>query len=195
MKTLEDYFFEKKQTKSDINEHLDTFVKYSQDCEVIVEMGVRAITSTWAWMLGTPKKLIGIDFNHPKHYGGNIDEVYRLAQEHNISYEFRLEDTLKCNIEECDLLFIDTWHDYSQLKKELFRHHNKVKKYIILHDTEYFGFSNEPLYSDYNSKRAETNLPKGLFPAILEFCSQNPQWYIHEKFANNNGITILKQIY
>jgi hypothetical protein len=189
MKTVKDYFLKKKSIKSDINEHLDTFLKYGKECETIVEMGVRGITSTWAWMLSNPKKLIGIDFYHPKKF--DLNEVYRLAQENNINYEFRLENTLECNIEECDLLFIDTWHDYSQLKKELFRHHNQVK-YIILHDTEFFAFKDESLYEDYNNERIENNLPKGLLAATLEFCMHFPEWFIYEKFANNNGITILK---
>jgi len=193
IKTVKDYFLEKKQEKSDINEHLDTFVRYAQECETITEMGVRGITSTWAWMMGNPKKLVGIDFYPPEKFGGDLNEVYRLAQENNINFEFRLENTLECNIEKCDLLFIDTWHDYTQLKKELFRHHNQVNKYIILHDTEFFAFKDESLYEDYTSERIENNLPKGLLSSILEFCMHHPQWYIYEKFANNNGITILKR--
>ena len=62
LKTVEDYFLEKKSIKSDINEHLDTFVRYGKECETITEMGVRGITSTWAWMMSNPKKLVGIDF-------------------------------------------------------------------------------------------------------------------------------------
>lgn len=194
MKTLIEYFEEKKNQNSDINEHLETFKKYSEECDIIIEMGVRGIVSTWGFMMGKPKKLVGIDITHPSEFGGNIGEVYRLSTENNIDYQFRLEDTLVCEIEECDLLFIDTWHDYLQLKKELNRHHNKVKKYIILHDTMSFGYNDEGDYNNYHEKRPETNLPKGLNPAISEFCNQNPNWYIHERFANNNGITILKRL-
>ena len=193
MKNLIEYFEEKKNIISDINEHLETFKKYSEECDTIIEMGVRGIVSTWAFMIGKPKKMISIDIIHPSEFGGNIEEVYRLAKENNIEYEFRLADTLTCNIENCDLLFIDTWHDYLQLKKELHRHHNRVKKYIIFHDTVSFGFKNENPYENYNEEQ-EHNLPKGLNPAINEFCLANPNWYIHERFANNNGITILKRI-
>ena len=194
MKTLNDYFEEKKNTSSDINEHLETFKRYAEECETVIEMGVRGIVSTWGFMMGKPKKLVGIDFDHPQNWGSDINEVYRLAQENNIEYEFRLQNTLTCDIEECDLLFIDTWHDYLQLKQELYRHHSKVKKYIIFHDTVSFGFKNELLYEDYSSDRKETNLPKGLVPAIDEFLSKNDDWFIYERFNNNNGLTILKRI-
>jgi hypothetical protein len=191
--TILNYYEYYKNTPSDINEHLETFKRYSSECDIIIEMGVRGITSTWGFLMGNPKKLISIDFQHPEVFGGDINEVYRVASDLGIEYEFRLEDTLKCEIERCDLLFIDTWHDFLQLKSELFRHHFKVNKYIILHDTNSYGFKDEDLYSEYDLGRQETNLPKGLIAAVDEFLFHNQDWFIFERFANNNGITILKK--
>ena len=34
-------------------------------------------------------------------------------------------------------------------------------------------------------------ITKGLGPAISEFLENNPEWYIKEKFTNNNGLTVL----
>jgi hypothetical protein len=44
-----------------------------------------------------------------------------------------------------DLLFIDTWHNYGHLKRELEFHNSNVKKYIIMHDTTLFGTYSETL--------------------------------------------------
>ena len=192
-KTIFDYYEFYKNTPSDINEHLETFQRYSSECETIVEMGVRGITSTWAFLMGQPKKMISIDFQSPEFFGGDINEVYRICNDLGIEYNFRLENTLECDIEECDLLFIDTWHDFLQLKSELYRHHSKVNKYIILHDTNSFGFRDEDLYSEYDMGRKESNLPKGLIASVDEFLFHNREWFIYERFANNNGITILKR--
>ena len=178
-------------TPSDINEHLLTFKKYAERCDTIIEFGVRGIVSTWAFLSGKPKKLVGIDITHPSHFGGNLEEITNFAKEIGVDFTFRIENTLENEIEECDLLFIDTWHDYLQLKKELFRHSKNVKKYIILHDTSSFGFRNEPFYDDYESERNDTNLPEGLVPAMMEFLYSNPEWYILEKFDHNNGICIM----
>jgi ubiquitin C-terminal hydrolase len=49
--------------------------------------------------------------------------------------------------------------------------------------------------SDRNINDVETNLPKGLWPAIEEFLYHNKNWVIWEKKANNNGLTVLKRIY
>ena len=177
---------------SDINEHLPTLKKYSEECDIVTEMGVRWIVSTWALLSGNPKKMTSIDLNHPSVFGGNIDEVYNAVNETSINFTFIESDSLKINIEPCDLLFIDTWHDYSQLKKELTRHHNNVKKYIILHDTNTFGYEDEPL--DWNNIEViETNLPKGLCPAIDEFLMTNKEWVLWERKPNNNGLTVLKK--
>jgi hypothetical protein len=178
---------------SDINEHLTTLKKYSEECDTVTEMGVRWIVSTWALLFGNPKKMTSIDLNHPSVFGGNIDDVYNAVKETSIDFTFIESDSLKINIEPCDLLFIDTWHDYLQLKQELTRHHNNVNKYIILHDTNTFGYEDEPL--DWNNIEViETNLPKGLCPAIDEFLMTNKDWILWERKPNNNGLTVLKKI-
>ena len=48
---------------SDINEHLPTLKKYAKECEHITEMGVRWVVSTYALLMGKPKKLISYDIN------------------------------------------------------------------------------------------------------------------------------------
>jgi hypothetical protein len=120
---------------SDINEHLHTLKKYTEECNTVVEMGVRSIVSTWAFLAGNPKKLISLDLYNPTKFGGNLQEVYDAVKETNIDFSFVEDSSLNYELKNCDLLFIDTWHSYLQLKMELNRHHKKVNKYIILHDT------------------------------------------------------------
>lgn len=193
MNQIDNNFDKFKNIPSDINEHFETLKRYSQECDIIIEMGVREIRSTWALLAGNPKIMRSYDFNHPSVYGGNIEEVENACDIKGIDYKFILGNTLDCVIDECDLLFIDTWHDFLQLKSELFRHHSKVNKYIILHDTNSYAFSNERLYENYETERVETNLPKGLIPAIDEFLMSNREWYIFERHSHNNGITVLKR--
>lgn len=179
-------YIESYKTPSDINEHLKTLKKYTEECDVVIEMGVRYIVSTWAFLAGNPKKLISLDLYNPAHFGGNLQEVYDGVSSTNIDFTFVEEDSLKYTIDTCDLLFIDTHHCYLQLKNELERHHSKVNKYIIIHDTLTYGYIDENCI--------ETNLPKGLCPAIDEFIFNNKNWVIWEKKINNNGLTVLKRL-
>ena len=192
-KILEKYI-QLSETRSDINEHLITLKKYTEECDTVVEMGVRRIVSTWAFLAGNPKKLVSLDLYNPEKFGGNLHEVYDAIKSTGIDYSFVEQDSLKYEMEPCDLLFIDTWHDYLQLKKELNKHQGKVNKYIIIHDTVSFGFSDESEYDDYHIPRSETNLPKGLWSAVEEFLYKNKNWIIWEQKPNNNGLTVLKRI-
>jgi len=81
--------------------------------------------------------------------------------------------TLEIEIPEVDMLFIDTDHTYEQLKGELARHGNKVKKYLVFHDTV----------------SCETEL----MPAIEEFMKANKKWKIKEHYKFNNGVLVLER--
>jgi hypothetical protein len=176
-------------TPSDINEHFPTILHYGGECEVIVEMGVRGIVSTWGWLACNPKKLTCYDLFNPSNWGGNIHDIYDTAQQHDIDFNFILGDVLKIEIEPTDLLFIDTWHAYHQLKQELKLHASKVKKYICFHDTTSYGYKDEIGFFDTK----DTN--KGIWPAIEEFLDENKnEWVLEKRFTNNNGFTIIKRI-
>lgn len=171
MSLITGYYEKERNRPSDINEHFDTIKKFASGSETITEMGVRAIVSTWALLAGLPKKMISIDIKDPSDYGGNIETVYNACKESGIDFKFIKDDTLKVSIEATDLLFIDTLHEYAQLRAELAIHGNNSKKYIILHDTE--------------------SCSKELSPAIEEFLINNPCWIKQEVHTNNNGLTVL----
>jgi len=126
--------------------------------------------------------LISYDILPVENFGIDRLELKKLAEINGTDFDFMVGDTLNIEIEETDLLFIDTYHVYQQLIVELNNHGNKSKKYIIMHDTTKFG------------ERGECNEGDGLMKAIYEFISNNPNWIIYEKFENNNGLTVLKRL-
>lgn len=188
-----DEIFEKlSKTESDINEHLPTLKAYTEECDSVVEAGVRWIVSTYAFLAGRPKEMISIDIQDPSTWKASMDPVLECAKEINCDYKFYKANILEVEIPETDLLFIDTWHSYGQLKSELALHSSKVKKYIILHDTETYKTKNENSYSDWGWK-SDYGDKQGLQPAIDEFLKEHPEWLLYEHFKNNNGLTILKR--
>lgn len=181
MDIIEQVYLNKCAAPSDINEHLPTLKKYAEECDTIIEMGVRWVVSTWALLAGRPKAMTSIDIDSPNKYKVPIEKLEEIAVSAGINYQFVQADTTKIEIEECDFLFIDTWHVYEQLKKELELHGNKAKKYLGFHDTTTFGMT------------GETAGHGGLQPAIDEFLEDNPHWKVKEVFTNNNGLTILER--
>jgi len=173
--------------KSDINEHLPIIKKYSELCDSVTEMGVRYIVSTWALLAGNPKKitcydiLTGLDMNI---FQKNLSEIELLAKKNNTEFNFIHANVLEIEIDETDLLLIDTYHEYNQMKKELELHGNKAKKFLIFHDTTTFG--------EFGETFKEPNTI-GIWYAIEEFLKDNNHWEIVEKLTNNNGLTVLKR--
>jgi hypothetical protein len=140
--------------------------------------------------MAKPKTLISIDIQHPNVFGANLHKVEELATNMGCNFNFILGNTANIEIEQTDLLFIDTWHAYKQLKMELNKHYSKVNKYIILHDTTTYEFNDE---TAYESSFGFYGDGKGLWPAVDEFLNEHKEWKIHERFINNNGLTILKK--
>jgi hypothetical protein len=166
------------KNRSDINENVHVLYNLAKECETVVEMGVRTGVSTRAF-LNTNVKLISFDIvlDH------KVQQLFDYAKKHGKDVQYIKENVLDIEIDECDLLFIDTLHTYTQLNQELKLHGNKSKKYLAFHDTHTFGLRDEV-----------GNGRKGLMTAIIEFMTTNPHWvfYIHK--TNNNGLTVLKRI-
>jgi len=162
-----------KSDATDIVEHLQTLADISAKCNHITEMGVRNVVSTWAFAAGIPKggKLVSIDIVNPDPIE-RLQEVIDFSKRKGFDFEFKLGDTTKMEIEETDMLFIDTIHEGPQLQKELDLHASKVRKYIVLHDTE--------------------SCKRELMPVIKKFIGKD--WGIRTAYSNNNGLMVLRRI-
>jgi hypothetical protein len=186
METIEDFYDYHRTQPSDIHEHLPTLARYAQGCAHITEMGVRTVVSTWAFLHARPRKLVCIDIN-----AAPLETAQRLAASNGVQLEFRQADTGddKFEIEPTDLLFIDTWHVYEHLKREFDLHAEQARRWIILHDTTTYADFGEGY--TYACATRPARRRKGLWPAIEEFLLQNRHWQLWEKYANNNGLTVL----
>ncbi len=164
--TIEEKYIELYNTPSDINEHLPILKHYADQCNHVTEMGVRGAVSLYAFLSSRAKKVVAID----------IVEGYRPPEINKL--QFICGDTTKIEIEQTDMLFIDTAHNYKQLSKELELHTGKVNKFIAFHDTETFGINGD-------------DGGKGLIYAIDELLYENKAWKILYVTHRNNGLMII----
>lgn len=193
---------------SDINEHLPTIFKYASECESIIELGVRGCVSTWALVYGLlinnkDKKSILLNDLESCNIQELLDNVNlinnSLSPKLVINYEWKNDLDLVIN-ENVDLTFIDTWHVYGQLKRELNKFSKVTNKYIIMHDTTIDAIQGETSRNGWDAKQQsiDTGIPvdeinNGLWPAVTEFLEKNTEWTLHKHFINCNGLTILKK--
>jgi hypothetical protein len=191
----------KMQIRGDIHEHLAVLREYSGRCESVIECGIFNSPSNGALMtglLGKPNNSYLL-IDTKKH----VDDTPFLeaCEREGIHARIIWQDDLVCPQEEVDLIFIDTWHIYAKLKRELDRWCSYAKKYILMHDTTVDEWDGESIRGrfDIHKQVLETGWPaeeiaKGLWPAIEEFLAAHPEWYLERRLVNNNGLTILRRV-
>jgi GT2 family glycosyltransferase/predicted Zn-dependent protease len=163
------------ETPSDIHEHLPTLYRLAKGCRHVTEFGTRTAVSTTALLHAQPAKLVCYDrVKFPQ-----VERLKALAGP--TEFVFVQKDVLWAEIEETDLLFLDTLHDYDQLAQELKLHAAKARKYIVLHDTTTFA------------EKGETEGHKGLWPAVEEFLREGT-FRLAERYTNNNGLAVLERV-
>ena len=99
-----------------------------------------------------------------------------------MDFKFVLGNSLEIDIDETDLLFIDSCHTYVHATAELKRHAGQVRKFLAFHDTTVFAFSDEG------------GGTPGLWQVIEEFLAAHPEWKLKERLTNFNGVTVLERI-
>lgn len=166
-----------------IAHYMDTLLKYGSQCEHITEFGINQVNSTWAFLNARPQKLVSIDIDLNTRSTKNVKDFegvnYWLLWAKYLSIKEQIEfqvieaDDLKIEIEETDLLFIDSKHEKKHFQSELDLHKSKIKKYLIVHDTG--------LFKDQ------------LVPVIDELV-KNKEFEIIEQFKDSPGLTVLKKI-
>lgn len=169
-----DRFEELKNVESDIYKHLNTIYKYAKNCDIGIELGCKTGSSSFALLMGL-HILYSCDVAHSDHIYQLINPYFgdRFVKYHESSFDFDV-------IEEADLLFIDSYHSYETVNKELNLHAHKIKKYIMFHDTFSFGEIGE-------------DGGEGILKAIHEFLEANTEWKIVHQVDYNNGLMIIER--
>lgn len=191
MSMIDDNYERVCKTAGDIQFHLPKIKEIATGCNHITEFGVRSVISTWVLLSARPKVMVSYDI-----VDCNVEDVTIAAIHENIEYTFIKANTCEVNIENTELLFIDTDHTYKQLKTELTLHGHKVNKYIIMHDTFTYGLKDNPPWSSNSPRVSYKNMTPnavGLQEAICEFLRENNEWGILYETQINNGLTILRK--
>jgi hypothetical protein len=186
---------------SDINEHIKTLYNYSKECTSVMELGIRGCISSWAFVKG----LLDNNNSTKKFFMNDVvscDIDYLLKSTKDLPIEVKYEWISDLDLvvnENYDLVFIDTWHIYGQLIRELKKFSKITNKYIIMHDTETYKINSEEGCGMTIEQRMEQTgftreeIVGGLQLALDEFLKENNEWEIKEVFTNNNGLTILQK--
>jgi len=161
---------------TDMHEHLPWISELTSECSHATELGVGYAQSTRGFLRQdiemhsyeiSPYDVTTQYFNDARAAGRNVT--------------LHVCSTLETEIAPTEIMLVDSYHSYEQVKGELALHADKVSKYILFHDTTLFG------------DRGQGG-EGGIWLAIQEFLDANPQWQLVERRTNNNGMTLIKRV-
>jgi hypothetical protein len=113
-------------------------------------------------------------------------------------WKFQQGDTLSgLEIPTCDLIFFDSLHTFTQLKRELALYGQKSLKYLVFHDTITFGIQ----AADGETGQYKDGWVRGKFYpevhgirlAIDEFQIEHPEWKIIYHSPESHGLLVLQR--
>lgn len=165
--SLEELYVRRCFTRHNIDKHLPLLRHLGSQCETITELGSDIGFSTTAFLASKPKRLVCVDVCiRPE-----LLEVVRWA-DRATKVELLEYSSLDVELEECDLLLIDTLHTYNQVAGELSLHGDKARKFIALHDIVSF--------------------PE-IVPAIRDWLDCHPEWIVREWSTLQSGMAVLER--
>jgi hypothetical protein len=203
---LESLYQNSLTTPSDVRDHMEDHSRLAKECEVVLEVGVRGMVSTWGMLWGlvnsgyATKKYIGVDLHYPN--GIIWRKFERACEESEVECVFLEQNDITLDLDvigDVDMLFVDALHTYCHVMYELSAFHRHVKKYITLHDTSApWGDDDEPfdvdlsIYPDWF--QCDTS-KKGVYTAVQDFLEMHStEWTMTLRKENSNGYTLLERV-
>ena len=201
---LSRHFIQAATEPNDIFEHTHMLQFYALQCGSILQLGVGNSAASYAFLYGMmfnglgQKSLRSVDIvplpQSPMH---------RLARENGLEFSHEVtEDLHMAGLQPVDLTFVDTWHVYGHLKRELQKFSPFTKKWIMIHGTETYGQLGESVWDPSRNATLEhlqggypaADIVKGLLPALEEFIAAHPDWVVETTRKSQNGMIVLKRV-
>lgn len=157
--------------------YLEILTELASQCKVVTELGINTGCATLAFLMSGCKKV----YSYNVVMSPNALKVQEAARLDGARFRLVNRDDLKTRIKKTDLLFIDTDHWYGRIKTELYHHQGRVRRWIVMNNTETFGTVNP-----FDGR-------PGMKPAIYEFLEEHPQWQLKEHYDHGHGLTLLER--
>lgn len=187
---LEEFYTRGCLAKRAMSPHLPRLRELATGLDVAIEFGVKGGASSSALLLGA-KRVISYDILA-------TPDARRLQVIAGARWDYRIEDSRLAQFGACDLLFVDSQHDYAQVKAELEAHASKVRRWLIFHDSITFGSigaHGETGQHLWQYERGMSVPPEalGIRPAVDEMMASDPSWRIAKHYTDSHGLLVLER--
>ncbi len=190
MTTVEQMYQEHVATQTAMTVHLPRLRALAEGLPLAVEFGVKRGASSSALLLGAAH-VISYDVVETR-------EALRLKQAAGDRWSYRLQSTLTAVVPACDLLFVDSLHTYDQVDRELTRHADYVRRYLVFHDVLTFGSvgakgeTGAQLWT-YRAGESVPQVALGIRPAIDALMIRDRSWQIVASYTDSHGLLVLER--
>jgi hypothetical protein len=146
MQMIQFKYMQAKQEKSDINEHVETLSRYGSQVRAITDVGVRTAVGTVGFLHGLLSNRINSANPEGESSTAGLSytmydlqlalpplDIQCLGFATGVDASFFRGNILEQEIQPTDLLFIDTFHAYGQLKRELGLMARKTRQWVSTH--------------------------------------------------------------
>lgn len=157
-------------------EHLGTVRDLAAKCDHVTELNIWGSPWLAAILAGKPKRAASVA-------GGpmpNWEIARRIPEDSRCPVAVTINDSVSVSLEPTDMLLTDTIHTGTQLLRELTAHADKVRRFIVVHDTA--------IYGDVGDDGSP-----GLLHGVRHWLRMHPEWSVIRHDENNNGLTVLSR--
>lgn len=192
MNNIKELIEKVKRGIGDSDRHLMSLfgIALGSKAKIIIELGVRNGDTTLPLLLAAKENsghLYSVDLNNTS---------YKAPQELKSNYTFIKDDSinfLENWNKSIDLIYIDDWHSYEHVKKQLDILDKKISpsSIVLLHDLMY-GETCPFYHSDLTSCAGPQWNNGGPYRAVAEL---NQQFWEFSTLPWNNGLTVLRKKY
>lgn len=187
---LETYYWRCCKAGTAISAHLPRLRTLAERCLLAVEFGVKRGASSAALLLGATR-VVSYDLVATR-------EARALQAAVGQRWDYRIQDSRTAPVLACDLLFIDSAHNFAQADAELRRHADAVRHLLVFHDVLTFGVigargeTGTHLW-EYRAGESVPLAALGLRPAIDQLMIRDPSWRIAASYVDSHGLLVLER--
>lgn len=176
--------------------HIPTLQELAYQCKTVTELGTyHTVSATvFAHILARSVSwdnwkcsLVCVD----RDKSPEVDTLERDAGAAGVRFTFHQCDTREYPLEETDLLFVDSAHNYGQVWEEITRGEPYVRKYMVFHDTA--GNTPDPETGLQGWGEIGGDGTQGVVLAIGYFLLRYPHWEVKYHTDKCCGLTVLQR--
>lgn len=192
MSAIEDLYNQARKRPDAMAQHMETIRKLASEFDQVAEIGIRRGSSTIALLAGVDGKDNGAVFSC---------DIERLPLHESIAQaagdlwfrSYMPSEQWEWSEPQMEMLVVDGYHTYSQVKMELDRFADRVIDVLVFHDTMSCGIQGDGIADRKLHDSEAMDDTRGIRLAIDELMIRDPSWRIEMHLPNDSGLLVLRR--